>query len=173
MTNCCNIDTPLGEMLATAAGEQITGLYFCGQQYFPAGDFNATKPSGVLIVLRDQLQEYFDGRRRQFDLPLAPQGTPFQQSVWQQLLKIPYGETRSYGDLANALNNLGAIRAVGAANGRNPISIVIPCHRVIGSDGTLTGYAGGIERKQKLLAREDALNRDFDQLNIFSVNAVD
>ncbi len=154
MITCCNIDTPLGPMLATADGSNITGLYFHGQQYFPAGDFDAATPSGVLADLRDQLREYFDGALRQFDLPLAPQGTPFQQSVWQQLLKIPYGETRSYGDLARALDNLGAIRAVGAANGRNPIGIVIPCHRVIGSDGTLTGYAGGIERKQRLLAIE-------------------
>lgn len=154
MITCCNIDTPLGRMLATADSERITGLYFHDQQYFPAGVFDAMEPTGVLVDLREQLQQYFDGALRQFDLPLAPQGTPFQQSVWQQLLEIPYGETRSYGDLARALENLRAIRAVGTANGRNPISIVIPCHRVIGSDGTLTGYAGGIERKQKLLALE-------------------
>lgn len=155
MVRCCNIDTPLGQMLATAVDAQITGLYFHGQQHFPTGNFDVTTASGVLLDLQNQLHQYFDGNRRQFDLLLAPQGTPFQQSVWQQLLKIPYGETRSYGDLANALDNLGAIRAIGAANGRNPISIVIPCHRVIGSDGTLTGYAGGIERKQKLLALEN------------------
>lgn len=173
MMHCCNIDTPLGQMLATADSGQITGLYFYGQQDFPAGDFNLTTPSGVLVDLRDQLRDYFAGSLQRFDLPLVPQGTAFQQSVWQQLLTIPYGEMRSYGNLANALENPGSIRAVGAANSRNPISIVIPCHRIVGSDGAMTGYVGGLERKQKLLAREDALNGDFDQLNIFSVNAVD
>ena len=98
-----------------------------------------------------QLQEYFDGERRQFSLPLAPRGTEFQRRVWAALAEIPYGETRSYGELATALGRPGASRAVGMANGRNPISIVVPCHRVVGANGSITGYAGGVERKVYLL----------------------
>ncbi|HTJ28882.1 MAG TPA: methylated-DNA--[protein]-cysteine S-methyltransferase [Acidobacteriaceae bacterium] len=101
-----------------------------------------------------QLNEYFSRRRTTFDLPLDPRGTPFQQQVWDQLLAIPYGETRSYLDLARKLGNPNATRAVGAANGRNPISIIVPCHRVIGSSGSLTGFAGGLEIKQRLLHLE-------------------
>jgi methylated-DNA-[protein]-cysteine S-methyltransferase len=103
-----------------------------------------------------QLNEYFAGRRTAFDLPLDPHGTPFQQQVWEQLLAIPYGETRSYLDLARKLGNPNATRAVGAANGRNPISIIVPCHRVIGSSGKLTGFAGGLEIKERLLNLESA-----------------
>lgn len=101
-----------------------------------------------------QLAEYFDGRRRQFDLPLAPEGTPFQQSVWRALLDIPYGETISYGELATHIGRRSASRAVGLANGSNPLPIVIPCHRVIGASGKLTGYGGGLAIKDQLLALE-------------------
>ncbi len=101
-----------------------------------------------------QLMEYFDGRRRQFDLPLAPNGTPFQQRVWKALLDIPYGETISYGELAARIGRRSASRAVGLANGSNPLPIVIPCHRVIGSNGKLTGYGGGLAIKERLLALE-------------------
>lgn len=101
-----------------------------------------------------QLTEYFDGKRQSFDLPLDPAGTDFQQEVWQALLEIPYGETRSYGGLAGAIGRPKAVRAVGAANGRNPIPIVIPCHRVIGADGSLTGFGGGLEIKRRLLDLE-------------------
>lgn len=101
-----------------------------------------------------QLREYFDGGRRGFDLPLAPAGTDFQRRVWRELGRIPYGETRSYGDLARRIGRPGAARAVGAANGRNPLAIVVPCHRVIGADGALTGYGGGLPVKQTLLALE-------------------
>jgi methylated-DNA-[protein]-cysteine S-methyltransferase len=101
-----------------------------------------------------QLAEYFDGRRRQFDLPLAPEGTPFQQSVWRALLDIPYGETISYGELATRIGRRSASRAVGLANGSNPLPIVIPCHRVIGASGKLTGYGGGLAIKDQLLALE-------------------
>jgi methylated-DNA-[protein]-cysteine S-methyltransferase len=101
-----------------------------------------------------QLEEYFEGKRRAFDLPLAPQGTPFQQRVWRALLDIPYGETISYGELASRIGNKAASRAVGLANGSNPLPIVIPCHRVIGSNGKLTGYGGGLPIKQQLLALE-------------------
>lgn len=101
-----------------------------------------------------QLKEYFTGHRRRFELPLAPAGTDFQQRVWQALTDIPFGETRSYGELAEQVGSKGGQRAVGAANGKNPISIIVPCHRVIGSDGKLTGYSSGIARKQWLLAFE-------------------
>jgi methylated-DNA-[protein]-cysteine S-methyltransferase len=101
-----------------------------------------------------QLEAYFEGERREFDLPLAPEGTPFQREVWEMLRKIPYGETVSYGELARRLERPGSSRAVGAANGRNPIPIVIPCHRVVGADGSLTGFGGGLEVKRRLLALE-------------------
>jgi methylated-DNA-[protein]-cysteine S-methyltransferase len=104
--------------------------------------------------LRRQLAEYFAGERRDFDLRLAPEGTPFERSVWDELRKIPFGETRSYGEIAQAIGRPGAARAVGRANGANPIPIVVPCHRVIGSDGSLTGFGGGLEAKSRLLEIE-------------------
>ena len=108
----------------------------------------------ILDRLREQLSGYFEGKRRVFDLPLHPKGTPFQERVWKALLQIPYGEVRSYIDLARAVGNPKAVRAVGGANGSNPISIIIPCHRVIGADGSIVGYGGGLERKGWLLAHE-------------------
>lgn len=108
----------------------------------------------VLAETERQLEDYFKGKRRSFDLPLDFAGTDFQKSVWQALLRIPYGQTRSYGEIANELGNAKAMRAVGAANGRNPISIVAPCHRVIGASGKLTGFAGGLETKEFLLRLE-------------------
>lgn len=108
----------------------------------------------VLLQTKRQLEEYFSGLRNEFELPIAATGTDFQQQVWHALTTIPYGETWSYQDLADAIGNPKAVRAVGMANGKNPISIVVPCHRVIGKSGKLTGYAGGIERKQRLLALE-------------------
>jgi methylated-DNA-[protein]-cysteine S-methyltransferase len=110
--------------------------------------------SGRTAGLRRQLAEYFAGERRDFDLPLAPEGTPFERSVWDELRKIPFGETRSYGEIAQAIGRPGAARAVGRANGANPIPIVVPCHRVIGSDGSLTGFGGGLEAKSRLLEIE-------------------
>ncbi len=113
----------------------------------------------VLVEAIAQLTTYFDGRRHRFDLPLDPRGTDFQQSVWSALLDIPYGETRSYAEIARAIGHPSAVRAVGAANGRNPLSIVAPCHRVVGSNGALTGFAGGLETKRWLLAHEQAHRR--------------
>lgn len=110
--------------------------------------------TGVLDSAKRQLQEYFQGQRRQFKLPLAPDGTPFQQRVWQEIQRIPFGTTLTYRELARRLGMPGAARAVGHANGRNPLAIVIPCHRLIGSDGQLRGYAGGIALKQRLLQHE-------------------
>ena len=111
-------------------------------------------PSELTQRCQQQLNEYFAGQRRVFDLPLEPQGTPFQRSIWVCLLRIPFGQTASYRAIAEMANNRQAVRAVGAANGKNPIGIIVPCHRVIGSDGTLTGYAGGLERKAWLLEHE-------------------
>lgn len=112
------------------------------------------RPAPLTDQAREQLAEYFAGTRRDFDLPLAPQGTDFQRRVWAALSGIPFGETRNYAEIAEQLGCKGGQRAVGAANGRNPLAIVVPCHRVIGSDGRMTGYAGGIGRKQWLLAHE-------------------
>ena len=113
--------------------------------------------NAILTAAREQLEEYFSGTRKQFDLPLAPQGTPFQTEVWHTLATIPYGETISYAQLAQRVGKPTAMRAVGAANGRNPLPIVLPCHRVIGADGSLTGFGGGLPTKQFLLELEGAL----------------
>ncbi|MDR5859958.1 methylated-DNA--[protein]-cysteine S-methyltransferase [Halomonas eurihalina] len=133
-------------MSATASG--ITEIAFVMEKDA------APRPNEITERARQQLDEYFAGERRDFDLPLAPRGTDFQQRVWEALATIPFGETRNYAEIAEQLRCKGGQRAVGAANGKNPIAIVVPCHRVIGSDGQLTGYAGGIGRKQWLLAHE-------------------
>ena len=125
--------------------------------HFTESDDIAETPSAMTSQACAQLQEYFAGKRTTFDLPLAASGTTFQQQVWQALLTIPYGKTCSYGDIARAIGNPKGVRAVGLANGKNPLAIVVPCHRVIGADGKLTGYAGGLNRKQQLLALEGAL----------------
>ncbi|WP_353189948.1 methylated-DNA--[protein]-cysteine S-methyltransferase [Pandoraea pnomenusa] len=151
-------ESPLGEMLLVANGDALTGVYFSHQKYFPENG-DVRRDGGDLAVLsaaKQQLDEYFHDGRRLFELSLAPEGTPFQRQVWAELQRIPFGETRSYGDLAHALGDANKSRAVGAANGRNPISVIVPCHRVIGADGTLTGYAGGLERKLSLLSLEGA-----------------
>lgn len=149
-------ECPLGRMLITADERALTGLYFVGQKYeaVPALDWIEDPHHAVLRRARAQLAEYFAGERTGFDLPLAPSGTPFQREVWRALELIPSGATTTYGELARSLEAPESVRAVGAAVGRNPISIVIPCHRVVGSTGSLTGYAGGLERKRALLALE-------------------
>jgi methylated-DNA-[protein]-cysteine S-methyltransferase len=152
--NYTTIDSPVGELLASAdAVGRITGLHFDGHRT-PARDAGWVRDEEALAPLRRQLEEYFAGERREFELDLAPSGTPFQLSVWRALCAIPYGETASYGEIAATVGQPGAARAVGGANNRNPIAIVIPCHRVIGANGTLTGYGGGLPRKQRLLALE-------------------
>ena len=152
------IESPLGELLLKSDGQSLTGLYLQGQKSFPEEleDWEEAAQLELFEQTQTQLKEYFAHQRKQFNLPLNPQGTKFQQKVWQQLLQIPFGETISYGTLAQRLGKTSAPRAVGAANGRNPISIIIPCHRVIAADGKLTGYAGGIDRKQWLLHHEEA-----------------
>lgn len=149
-------DSPLGELLLIADGEHLTGVHFVDQKYLPLVDagWRHAPSHPVLVATGRQLAEYFAGARRDFDLPLAPSGSAFQRAVWAALRDIPYGGTTSYGALAARLGRPGASRAVGAANGRNPIGIIVPCHRVIGGDGRLTGYAGGLHRKESLLALE-------------------
>jgi methylated-DNA-[protein]-cysteine S-methyltransferase len=148
-------DTPVGRLSLFADGGVLVGLHFPeGVPAVPARD-GAGDP--VLDRARAELDEYFAGRRTSFDFPLDPRGTAFQRTVWEALRAIPFGRTRSYGDLAAAIGRPKASRAVGAANGQNPIAIVIPCHRVIGADGSLTGYGGGMPRKEWLLSHEHAL----------------
>jgi len=151
-------DSPLGEMLLVSNGDALTGVYFSRQKYCPDDDAQRRDGADVAVLndTKRQLDEYFHEGRHTFTLPLAPEGTPFQQQVWAELCRIPFGETRSYGDLAHALGDVNKSRAVGAATGRNPITIIVPCHRVIGADGTLTGYASGVERKLALLSLEGA-----------------
>ena len=144
------IDSPVGPLLLTSDGTSLTRLLFAADPD-PAW---STEPCLVLEDAVRQLEEYFAGERRDFDLPLDPAGTPFQLTVWAALRDIPYAETINYGQLAGRVGNPNASRAVGLANGRNPISIVVPCHRVIGADGSLTGYGGGLDRKRALLALE-------------------
>jgi methylated-DNA-[protein]-cysteine S-methyltransferase len=147
------IQSPVGPLRLFARGDELTALHLPSSD---APDEERTRTSDVLAAAADQLREYFAGHRRDFDLPLAPQGTGFQQRVWTALLTIPFGQTRSYGQIAAAIGRPAASRAVGAANGRNPIAIIIPCHRVIGSSGELTGYGGGLPTKRWLLGHEGA-----------------
>lgn len=149
------VDTPLGTMRIARSTRGIAGLWFEGQAHHPGTLAAPLRPDDPLLrEAARQLQRYFAGSLRDFELPLDLAGTPFQQAVWQALRTIPAGRTRSYGELAAALGRPRAARAVGAAVGRNPASLVVPCHRVIGRDGALTGYAGGVPRKKALLALE-------------------
>ncbi|MFD7297367.1 methylated-DNA--[protein]-cysteine S-methyltransferase [Streptomyces sp. NPDC059897] len=145
------VDSPYGPLTLVSTDGTLSGLYMTDQRHRPPQDtFGARdeRPFGAAI---DQLNAYFEGAARDFDLPLHLHGTPFQRSVWAELQRIPYGETRTYGELAEALGNPNASRAVGLANGKNPIGVIVPCHRVIGANGDLTGYGGGLDRKRRLL----------------------
>ncbi|WP_105214309.1 methylated-DNA--[protein]-cysteine S-methyltransferase [Pseudoalteromonas sp. T1lg22] len=144
------IDTPLGELVIQASDKGLCYVGFDLERKVDA----AASANAITAQAKSQLAEYFQGVRSQFDLPLDTKGTEFQRQIWQALDSIAYGETGSYSDIARLVDNPKAVRAVGAANGRNPISIIVPCHRVIGANGTLTGYAGGLERKRWLLAFE-------------------
>jgi methylated-DNA-[protein]-cysteine S-methyltransferase len=150
------VDSPIGRLLLQSDGVALTGLHMEGPgcPALDAATWLADADGGPLPLAARQLDEYFAGRRRDFDLPLRLEGTIFQRRVWQVLTEIPYGATWSYGQQAKRMGNPNASRAVGLANGRNPISILVPCHRVIGADGSLTGYGGGVERKRWLLAHE-------------------
>jgi methylated-DNA-[protein]-cysteine S-methyltransferase len=150
------LESPVGPLLLTSDGRSLSGLYLKGQKHFPLQTeaWQESAKAFPFAQTQVQLAEYFAHQRQSFDLPLAPQGTAFQKQVWQLLTNIPFGETISYGSLAAQVGQPGAARAVGAANGRNPISIIVPCHRVIAANGKLTGYAGGVDRKQWLLVHE-------------------
>ena len=153
------LDTPLGPLTLWASEAGLSAVLFDAQKHHPGASRAPQAPRHPHIArAAQQLAEYFDGQRRHFELALDPQGTPFQQAVWQALLQIACGELSSYGEVARRVGRPAAVRAVGAAVGRNPLSIVVPCHRVVGSSGALTGYAGGLERKRALLALEGALS---------------
>jgi len=159
MTQFVRIATPLGTVLLTAAGGFITGIHFQDGKYVPTmGEAWREDPdASPLKECARQLGDYFDGKRQCFDLPVAPAGTPFQKRVWQEIACVPFGETVPYAQLAARAGAPGSARAAGAATGRNPVSIVVPCHRIVGTDGRLTGYAGGLDRKARLLGIEGVL----------------
>lgn len=144
--NILNIDTPVGKMYLSSDGRSITELKF--------GTGGKDCPDAIILKAKAELEEYFAGKRKSFSVPLNPRGTPFQMNVWKALCGIPYGETASYGEIAERIGNGKACRSVGMANNRNPIAIMIPCHRVIGANGVLTGYAGGLDKKEFLLKLE-------------------
>ncbi len=151
------VDSPLGPLTLVADGDALVGLYMAGQAHRPADErFGEPAAPGdaTLSQAADELAEYFAGTRQEFTVPLRPAGTDFQRAVWDEIATIPYGETATYTDLALALGRPTATRAVGAAVGRNPLTVIVPCHRVMGAGGSLTGYAGGLERKLTLLTLE-------------------
>lgn len=148
------VDTPIGGLIIAGRDEALKGGWFVPQKYFPDMNGWQEQELPVLVEARRQLDAYFAGKLAVFDLPLALEGTAFQQQVWRALRDIPAGETATYGDLARRINRPRAFHAVGAAVGRNPLSIIVPCHRVLGSTGALTGYAGGLDRKRWLLDHE-------------------
>ena len=156
-------DTPIGSLVVTSDRDAVTGVYMESQRHAPVDRSAWVHDEGgecaVLLAARTQLTEYFAGERTEFAVPLRAAGTDVQKTVWRALGRIPYGETRSYGAIAKEIGNPKASRAVGSANGRNPIPIIVPCHRVIGADGSLTGFGGGIERKEWLLAHEARVKR--------------
>lgn len=153
------IDTPVGPLAAALDGAgRLTHLGLSQRERDWIAANGGERDDRAVAPIARQLAEYFSGKRRRFELPLAANGTPFQKQVWAALLKIPFGKTTTYAALAEKVGRPGAFRAVGRANATNPIAVIVPCHRVIGTDGTLTGYAGGIPIKQKLLELEGALS---------------
>ena len=150
------VQTPIDRLVVASGGSAIVGVWMANAEPHERQWADRCGRDALLDEARRQLTAYFAGRLRVFDLPLAPNGTEFQRRVWTELTKIPFGATISYADLARRVRNVAAVRAVGAANGRNPIPIIVPCHRVIGSDGSLTGFGGGLSRKQWLLRHEGA-----------------
>ena len=152
MGNLFYYETPLGTIGIAETNDKITHLFFDTENF--SGKDHEEKETPILVEAARQMREYFNGKRREFDLPLAPAGTEFMQRVWEALQTIPYGETRSYKEIAGVAGNSKACRAVGMANNRNPIAIIIPCHRVIGANGDLVGYGGGLDKKRSLLDLE-------------------
>jgi methylated-DNA-[protein]-cysteine S-methyltransferase len=159
--NCTTVDSPIGELMLVGDEEGLAGLYMDVGRHGPWRDPAWRSDAGPFADATEQLEQYFAGERTEFALTLAPRGTPFQQRVWSLLREIPFGETTTYGALAQQLGNPRTVRAVGLANGRNPISIVVPCHRVIGAGGALVGYGGGLDRKRALLAHEAEVRDGF------------
>ncbi len=149
-----SLETPIGEVVLTSNGTALTGLFLHGPKPNAARNGDHGRRDKVLAAAREELIAYCEGTLQTFSVPLAPQGTSFQQRVWRALLDIPFGETESYGQLARRIGSPNAARAVGLANGKNPIAIIIPCHRVIGTSGALVGYGGGLPRKRWLLEHE-------------------
>jgi methylated-DNA-[protein]-cysteine S-methyltransferase len=149
-------ESPHGQMLIAANDAGIDGVYFSGQKYFPRNDAHWSRDgeNALLRQAKRELAEYFAGTRKRFEVALHPTGTPFQKAVWHAISGVAYGETISYGELARRAGAAGRARAAGAATGRNPIGILVPCHRIVGADGSLTGYAGGLARKRALLSLE-------------------
>ncbi|HET6860083.1 MAG TPA: methylated-DNA--[protein]-cysteine S-methyltransferase [Streptomyces sp.] len=154
------IDSPYGPLTLVATDGTLSALYMTEHRHRPPEETFGDRDPGPFGETVRQLDAYFTGELTEFDLPLHLAGTPFQQRVWAQLQQIPYGETWSYGALAERIGNPAASRAVGLANGKNPVSIIVPCHRVIGAAGSLTGYGGGLDRKQRLLAFESGVAAD-------------
>ncbi|HEY1601647.1 MAG TPA: methylated-DNA--[protein]-cysteine S-methyltransferase [Pirellulales bacterium] len=148
------IDSPLGRIYLQGDGQFLTGLYMPRHKHWQGPDSSLRQSNAAFTEVSEQLEEYFAGERNQFNVPVRLDGTPFQQRVWQELVRIPYGKTITYAQLAARVGKPTASRAVGNANGRNPVSIIVPCHRVIGADGKLTGYGGGVDKKEWLLAWE-------------------
>jgi methylated-DNA-[protein]-cysteine S-methyltransferase len=151
-----HFDSPIGPLLLTSDGASLTGLYMNAGKHSPLteADWKQDDEALPFPAVKEQLAAYFNGGLREFELPVSLHGTPFQQKVWEELRRIPFGETISYGELARRIGNPDASRAVGLANGKNPVSIIVPCHRVIGANGKLTGYGGGLDNKATLLTLE-------------------
>ena len=149
-------DSPHGRMLLTADDKAITSVSFIGQKYAPRaqGDWQRDARHAPIRQAKRELAEYFGGRRRRFSVKLAPHGTPFQRAVWKAIAKVAFGKTIAYAELARRAGRPRSARAAGAATGRNPIGVIVPCHRIVGSNGSLTGYAGGLAKKRALLALE-------------------
>ena len=148
------LDSPVGVLWLLGDEQRLTGLYMHDQRHRPELPDGCERNDKAFRLVREQLKAYFAGKLQQFEVTLAGEGSPFQRTVWKALCKIPFGVTESYGGLAKRIGNANASRAVGLANGKNPIGIIVPCHRVVGANGSLTGYGGGLERKQWLLDHE-------------------
>lgn len=148
------LESPLGLLHVEGDGMVITGLWMPRHKHWGGPATSCQRADDLFTTVRAQFEEYFAGTRKEFDVPFRLEGTPFQQQVWRELVKIPFGTTITYAELARRVGNPLASRAVGSANGRNPVSIIVPCHRVIGADGKLTGYGGGLDNKKWLLAWE-------------------